>query len=242
MHLPAPFLPLGDGSTAASRLAAQFRAMGYNVALTAGPLGYRYRDCQPRHEFWDRGKTSEETACLIGVDPDASPWTDALHRYIRKLGTMIVQPDPGWKSKHDSYCMAIDILESGYDRVVLARGDKLYQSAFLENVLSAMPWPCQFSLDVYHSIFMLDRKGVGVYRADAQNHRQRSKALQNWGQEMSKQPDGGEGTGRLDRAGIKHYSWHMPPWDHVDRYSLWADVDCPQGYADAICRVSEGRI
>jgi len=39
VHLPAPFLPLPDGTTAASRLAAQFKAMDYEVALTVGPLG-----------------------------------------------------------------------------------------------------------------------------------------------------------------------------------------------------------
>jgi hypothetical protein len=47
---------------------------------------------------------------------------------------------------------------------------------------------------------------------------------------MSKQPDGGEGTGRLERMGIAHYGWHTPPWDTADRIRIWADVDRPAGY------------
>jgi len=244
VHLPAPFLPLGDGTTAANRLAAQFREMGYDIALAAGPLGYPYKACQPRHEFRKSaqygGKSSEEIASVIGVDPDDTPWTDALHRHVRELGKLIVQQNPGWKSKHDSFCVAIDEFGKDYDRVVLARGDKVYDSGFLRQMIETMPWPCQFSLEIFHSFFMLNRRGMSAYRSDAQAYRERSKAKKNWDLEMAKQPDGGEGTGRLSRAGIPHCGWHTPPWNRVDGRALWEDVDHPQGYAKAKNRIAGG--
>ena len=244
VHLPAPFLPLEDGSTCASYLSERFREMDYDVVLTAGPLGYPFKACQPRHEFRTAsryaGMSGAEIARIIGVDPEGTPWTDELHRYIRTLGTLIVQPSPGWMSKHDSYCVALDAIARDYDRVVLVRGDKLYDARFLSQVMDTMPWPCQFSLEVYHSIFMLDRNGVAIYRRDAQAHRERSRAKQNWGQEMAKQPDGGEGTGRLDRAGIPHYGFHTPPWNEWDRSEVWEDMDHPPGYAKAKNKIAEG--
>jgi len=124
---------------------------------------------------------------------------------------------------------------------VLMRGDKVYNSQFLHQVLETMPWPCQFSLEVFHSILMLDRRGAGIYRGDAQNYRRRSTTQRNWDLEMSYQPDGGIGTGRLDRAGVKHFGWHTPPWDRVNGRSLWGDVDHPQGYALVKQYIAEGR-
>jgi len=219
--------------------------MGYDVALTVGPLGYPFRACQPRHEFrWGvqyANKSSSEIASIIGVDPDDTPWTDALHHYVRKLGTLVIQPDPGWATKHDSFCVALDKLSRGYDRVVLSRGDKLYGSQFLRQVLE-MPWPCQFSLEVFHSILMLDRKGISTYRGYAELCRRRSTSprTHNWDLEMTKQPDGAEGTGHLDRSGVTHCGWHTPPWDEVDYRILWGDVDFPEGYAKAKQQVADG--
>ena len=246
VHLPAPFLPLGDGTTAASRLSAQFRAMGYDVALTAGPLGYKFKAYQPRHEFRTspqyREKSSIEVAKIIGVNPGGTPWTEALHRYIRELGMLIVQPDPGWTTKHDSFCVALGQIGQSHDRVVLARGDKVYNTAFLHRMLEILPWPCQFSLDVYLSFFLLDRRGISIYLNDAQAHRERSRAKQNWGQEMAKQPDGTEGTGRLARAGITHCGWHTPPWDEIQRDGVWLDVDRPASYAETKRRIAGGSV
>ena len=246
VHLPAPFLPLGDGSTCASRLSAQLRALGYDVALTVGPLGYPFRAYQPRHGFCLSPQYADESgggyARAIGVDPDDTPWTDAMHRYARKLGTLVAVGDPGWKTKHASYSEALERIGSAYERFVLVRGDKLYDARFLQRLLETLPWSCQFSFDVYHSLFLLDWIGASCYHREAQGHLQRStsKSEENWGLQMSRQPDGGEGTGRLGRAGITHYSWHTPPWNQVERQGLWFDVDEPRGYAEAKRQIARG--
>jgi FkbM family methyltransferase len=57
---------------------------------------------------------------------------------------------------------------------------------------------------------------------------------------MAKQPDGGEGTGRLDRAGIAHCGWHTPPWDKVQRDGLWFNIDQLESYAEAKRRIAGG--
>jgi len=241
-HLPAPFLPLGDGTTCASRLAAQFRRFGYDVALTAGPVGYPFKAYQPRHEFRTqpeyRGMSPADIASLLGVDPDAAPWTDALHRYIRKLGRLIVTEAPGWTSKHDSFCTALDQLVE-YDRCVMTCGDTLYRSDFLARVLRQSPWPCQFSICPFHAIFMLDERGKAIYRGDAQNHRWRETNPRSWDVRMNKYPDAGEGSGRLARAGIPHHGWHTLPWVGQET-CLWMDIDGPGDYETAQERIAQG--
>ena len=239
VRLPAPFLPLGDGTTAAGRLSAQFRSLGFDVALSVGPLGYRYRDYQPRHGFWDSRMSAEEACRTMEVDPDGTPWTEELHAYARTLGTLVVQPDPGWRTKHDSYYRALETL-GGYDRAVLARGDRVYNFRFLARLLEVGPWPSQFSFDVSDALFLLDREGMGIYRSEAQDYRERSRANRNWDQEMTHQPDGSSGTGRLHRAGIPHCGFHLPPWDKVDKSGLRLNVDQPRDYAEARRRILDG--
>jgi hypothetical protein len=244
VHLPAPFLPLGDGTTCASRLSVQFQALGYEVALTAGPLGYPFKAYQPRHVFRTSkeyaGRSGEDIARVIGVDPEDSPCTEALHDDIRKLGHLVITKSPGWTSKHDSFCEVLDRIGGEYERAVLTEGDTLYAMSFLKEVLETMPWPSQFALCPLHGLFMLDRVGMAIYRHDAEEHRDRPETSRNWGLRVSRYPDGGEGAGRLIRCGIAHYGWHTPPWDRVSQDPLWVDIDHPGGYTKAKRRIAEG--
>ena len=233
-HIPGPFLPLGDGTTIVSRLAGQLGNLGFEVFIAIGALGYPFGSYQLRWGSDERGYNtpSEEGLRSIGLSPADSPWTTELYGQISQWGELVSIPDPGWGNQHDTFCVSLDRIGKQWDKVLLICGDTILDDSLIVGITNLLPWPCQFQMHPCHSIFLLDRKHVGVYRNHAQDYRRRPDKYQAWKRIIPRYPDGQIGTGLLERDGIKHYGWHNWPEGVIeDSNKMWVDVDSPSKYA-----------
>lgn len=241
---PAPFLPLGDGTSALSRLSKQFYRLDYNVFIAVGALGYPFKAYQPRGGYRTQAYADRSIDSIleeIGVQPNDSPWMPERHAYAATLGEIVIMPDPGWSNQHDSFCEAMDYLGDNWERLVLICGDTIFSTTFLIDVFKTLPWPCQFGMHYNHAIFLLDKVGGATYRSYTEGHRKRARNLAGWPTATKLYPDGGIGTGRLGILGVEHCGWHSRKWRHLrDWRHLWFDIDHPNGYQEAMEGIKKG--
>ena len=232
-HIPGSFLPLGNGTTAASRLAGQLRDLDFEVFIAVGKLGYPFGSYQLRWSGDEKGYNipSEEGLGSIGLSPTDSPWTSELYRRASQWGKLISVPDPGWGNQHDTFCVGLDEIGGQWEKVLLVCGDTLFSNSLIADITTLLPWPCQFQMHPCHSVFLLDREHAGAYRSRAQNYRRRPENYWDWRQTVARYPDGQIGTGLLEYDRIKHCGWHNWPGGKVEDYSkLWIDLDGPSKY------------
>ena len=241
---PVPFWPLGKGTTPLSRLSGQLKSLGFRVMIVVGALGYPFKDYQPRggdHVRYDAGVSVNSILEEIGIQLDDSPWTPERHAYAATLGKIVVTPDPGWSNQHNSFCEAMDCIDSDYHHLVLVCGDTIFSPSFLGEVFNNLPWPSQFGMHPNHAIFLLDKGGAEIYRRYAEGHRKRPCRAEDWPAYAALQPDGGRGTGLLEKLGIKHGGWHSPKWKHLQDWSpFWLDIDHLVSYQEIIDRIAAG--
>jgi hypothetical protein len=229
----------------ASRLSGQLRKFGFRVFLAVGRLGYPFEEYQIRWSVDERGYnvSNEEALEQMNLSPTDSPWTQERHAQAAQWGELIFAPDPGWGNQHDTFCMAIDEIGGRWERLALACGDTIFSEPLMDDVMGKLPWPCQFQMHPCHSIFLLDKMRIGVYRDYADKYRRRPERYLSWKEVIRRYPDGDLGTGVLKRSGIRHCGWHDWPWQNVkDTNALWYDVDSPSKYAIAKDKIQKGEI
>ena len=241
VNTPAPFFPLDDNTTPASRLCGQSRAFGFEPVIGMAKIGYPYRAHQPRDGYFQRldtGESIESILAEIGVDPDDSPWTEERRAYAASLGQVVEVSNPGWRDVHDTFCTVMDTLPA-FELLFMVQGDTLLSSTFLKWFMTQEP-PCQFVLCPNHAVFLLNPKGVEIYRQYTDSHRDRAKTPDKWVATTQAYPDGPEGTGYLQQVGLASLGWNHTEWRYKNTDCLWFDIDHGLGYRQAVERIKKG--
>lgn len=216
---PEALLPLGDGTTVVSRLAAQLKALGFTSIIGVGRPGCLY----PRVAYFlTVGNPRQERFLpedVAQVGRTVSPWTWEDVEYVARFAVPWIVPVPERGNWHNFAHTVLDAIGyRNWDRLFIVSGDYMFTDALLRDVVSCSP-PCQVQMpSTGHVAFLLDPAGARIYYEAMETH-------QGFRQTTP--------IAELERAGL--------PLVKVGegRGDEWLDVDFEHSYRGAVKRIAE---
>ena len=203
---PEPLLPISDGETTLSRMAAQLAALDFECHIAVGRPGCTYPETAKQITSF---VPEAESIC------DISPWTALKVAYAGQFGKlhMIMEPDErtGW----DSICLMLDELEAlkvPWTRALLILGDCIFPPGSLEHITNG-DFPCWYISSGFERLFWLDRGSIETWR----NHIWRIRT-----RETNTEQQFADLTSALASTGANLYK--------IDTKFDWTDIDHWQSY------------
>jgi len=242
---PESFLPLGNGDTTVSRQAKQLSALGFDVIIGVGELGYPFGKYKLRYQILESDEEPQPIYPTLekwGLSPDASPWTQERLDLAAGWGTVMQMPDPGIGNSHDTACIIMDRIGiENWDGLLTTTGDSIFPTMILPAIVKFDP-PFQYQICPNHSIFLFDTAGAIYYQEYCKRPKMRDviTVMSEWKRTSGILPSGHPyGMDILQReGGIKIFG----PHNALGKGLKFIDIDTPLMYAVAQRMIADGSI